>query len=41
MLGLYGDNGKANGNYYNGLYRILGFEFKVEGLGLTLWRPVW
>ena len=26
MLGLYGDNGKENGNYYHGLYR-------VEGLG--------
>ena len=22
ILGLYGDNGKANGNYYNGLYRV-------------------
>ena len=22
ILGLYGDNGKENGNYYNGLYRV-------------------
>ena len=22
MLGLYKDNGKDNGNYYNGLYRF-------------------
>ena len=22
ILGLYWDNGKENGNYYNGLYRI-------------------
>ena len=22
MEGLYGDNGKTNGNYYNGLYRV-------------------
>ena len=21
VLGLYGENGKENGNYYNGLYR--------------------
>ena len=21
-LGLYGDNGKENGNYYNGFYRV-------------------
>ena len=21
MLGLYGENGEENGNYYNGLYR--------------------
>ena len=24
-LGFYGDNGKVNGNYYNGLYR----EYRV------------
>ena len=22
LLGLYGDNGKENGNYYNGSYRV-------------------
>ena len=22
ILGLYGDDAKANGNYYNGLYRV-------------------
>ena len=22
ILGLYGDNGKENGNYYKGLYRV-------------------
>ena len=22
LLGLYGDNGKENGNYYNGLYMV-------------------
>ena len=22
LLGLYGDNGKGNGNYYSGLYRV-------------------
>ena len=22
ILGLYGENGKENGNYYNGLYRV-------------------
>ena len=22
ILGLYGDNGKENGNYYNGLYGV-------------------
>ena len=26
-LGLYEDNGKENGNYYNGLYRIVRFRF--------------
>ena len=25
ILGLYGDNGKEPGNYYNGLYRVEGF----------------
>ena len=24
ILGLYGDNGKANGNYYDGLCRLYG-----------------
>ena len=24
ILGLYGDNGKENGNYYNGVIRVLG-----------------
>ena len=23
ILGLYGDNGKENGNYYNGLYKYI------------------
>ena len=25
--GLYGDNGKENGNYYTGFYRVLGSIF--------------
>ena len=29
ILRLYGDSGKENGNYYNGLHR-------VEGLGLRV-----
>ena len=33
VLGLYGDNGKENGNYYNGLFRVWGLGFGVWGLG--------
>ena len=32
-MGLYGDNGKENGNYYNGLFRVRGLGFGVWGLG--------
>ena len=27
ILGLYGNNGKENGNYHNGLYRVQGLGF--------------
>ena len=30
----YGDNGKGNGNYYNGLYRFRGSGFRVEGFSV-------
>ena len=33
ILGVYGDNGKENGNYHNGLYRVYTKGFKVQGLG--------
>ena len=33
ILGLYGDNGKENGNYYNGLYKVWGLGFGVQGSG--------
>ena len=33
MLGLYGDNGKKNGNYYSGFRETNNTWFKVQGLG--------
>ena len=41
-LGLYwgsmGDNGKENGNYYNGLYRgYIGFDIGLCGWSSKLW----
>ena len=35
LLGVYWDNGKDNGNYYNGLYWGLGF--RVQGLRIEVW----
>ena len=37
ILGLYGANGKENGNYCNGLYRVLDLRFlELKGLGLRV-----
>ena len=36
--GLYRDNGKENGNYYNGLYRgYIGFNIGLYGWLSKLW----
>ena len=32
ILGLYKDNGKENGNYYNWVYKALGLGFRAWGL---------
>ena len=34
IFGLYRDNGKENGNYYNGVKKGLGFRVMVYDLGL-------
>ena len=39
ILGLYGDNGKENGNYYLG-FRLLGLGFWISGLRLGVFLRV-
>ena len=36
ILGLYGDNGKGNGNYYNGLYSNILAGFKPTKAGADI-----
>ena len=33
MLGLYWDNGKEHGNYYNGLYRVYNVVPRAQSKG--------
>ena len=41
ILGLYRDNGKENGNYYNGLYRgYIGFSMGVYGWLSKFWSLI-
>ena len=37
MLGLYGDNGKENGNYYDGVY--IGVIWVVVKIMVSFWVP--
>ena len=42
ILGLYGDDGKENGNYYNVLYRVEGLSEKhPKWLGSGVAGIVW